>query len=352
MKIGIYTPYLDTLTGGELYMLTIAEFLSDKHQVSIFWDNKNILDKAVKRFDLDLSNIKVVDNIFSSRISLVTKNIKALNYDRIIYLSDGSLPLILPRKLIVHFQFPLMPKRVSIFEKRKIFFAKKVICNSKFTKKYIDRTFNINSKVLYPPVQKIDSSEVKKENIILTVGRFQPYKEGGDFKKLGFMISAFKKFYSENRDWKMKIITSVKEKDDALFKRTIEDRTDKSIEVVKNSDFTEVIDAYKSTKIYWHAAGFGENIDENPERAEHFGISTVEAMTAGCIPIVINLGGQKEIVENGINGFLWNDEDELLNLTKKINEDSSLLKRISNQAKKTSINFSKEKFRRELEKFI
>jgi len=31
-------------------------------------------------------------------------------------------------------------------------------------------------------------------------------------------------------------------------------------------------------------------------RYEHFGISTVEAIAQGCIPIVHNSGGQKEIV--------------------------------------------------------
>ena len=40
-------------------------------------------------------------------------------------------------------------------------------------------------------------------------------------------------------------------------------------------------------------------------------MTTVEAMANGCIPIVINKAGQKEIVENGTCGFLWNSEKEL-----------------------------------------
>jgi glycosyltransferase involved in cell wall biosynthesis len=48
---------------------------------------------------------------------------------------------------------------------------------------------------------------------------------------------------------------------------------------------------------------------------EHFGMTTLEAMVCGCIPIVINKAGQTEIVEHGISGFLWNTLDELIELT-------------------------------------
>ena len=39
MKIGVYDPYLDDVGGGEKYMLTTAECLSNDHDVTIFWDN-------------------------------------------------------------------------------------------------------------------------------------------------------------------------------------------------------------------------------------------------------------------------------------------------------------------------
>jgi len=36
---------------------------------------------------------------------------------------------------------------------------------------------------------------------------------------------------------------------------------------------------------------------------EHFGITTVEAMAAGCVPLVYDSGGQAEIVSSGYNGY-------------------------------------------------
>jgi glycosyltransferase involved in cell wall biosynthesis len=45
-------------------------------------------------------------------------------------------------------------------------------------------------------------------------------------------------------------------------------------------------------------------------------MSTVEAMQNGCLPIVFDGGGQREIVENGISGYRFSSISELLDLTR------------------------------------
>ena len=65
MNIGIYDPYLDDLGGGEKYMITLAECLSQNNSVTVFWDKPEDLKKVAERFSLDVSRIKVKDNIFS-----------------------------------------------------------------------------------------------------------------------------------------------------------------------------------------------------------------------------------------------------------------------------------------------
>ena len=352
MKIGIYSPYLDTLTGGEFYMLTIAEFLSEKHDVDIFWNDKEILNKGSRRFNLNLDRVNLVKDIFLESLSSKEKFIKTLKYDRIIFLSDGSIPFLYPKKLILHFQEPFLSKNVPFLEKSKAFSARKVICNSKFTKEYIDKTFGVNSIVLYPPVQKIKLVNKRRENVILTVGRYQPYEDGTDFKKISFMIDMFKKLYLENKEWKFKIITSVKSEYESNFEKNILSKIDNSIEIIKNADFETVQSSYVGSKIYWHAAGFGEDIDQKPQRAEHFGISTVEAMSAGSVPVVINLGGQKEIIEDKYNGFLWENQNELLNYTKQLMNDDELLNNMRENALKIIKKFSKEKFCKDLSDII
>jgi glycosyltransferase involved in cell wall biosynthesis len=75
--------------------------------------------------------------------------------------------------------------------------------------------------------------------------------------------------------------------------------------------FAELVERYRAAAIYWHAAGYGEDEERRPITAEHFGITTVEAMAAGCVPVVIAHGGQIELVTHGATGYLWRTLDEL-----------------------------------------
>ena len=66
---------------------------------------------------------------------------------------------------------------------------------------------------------------------------------------------------------------------------------------MKNTKFfinanKEIVDQYyKNSAIYIHATGLGIDPKINPEKCEHYGISTFEAILNGCIPIVSANGG-------------------------------------------------------------
>ncbi len=353
MNIGIYSPYLSTLTGGEKYIFTSASCLSKEHRVSIFWDDPQILEKASEKFNLDLSKVIIVPNIFNNNTSFVSRIVKTLKFDRIVYLSDGSIPIVGCR-LLVHFQFPVEWLNTNsfsfLFKKSRI---TKIICNSYFTKHFIDRKFNTQSYVLYPPASTNTDDIKKKEKLILTVGRFSMLPNGTDFKKLAFLVESFKKFQKKRlKGWKMAIVTSVQ--DDALSNFEEFERGIKSsyVKVYKNATHETIMDLYQKASVYWHATGYGEDLSKYPERAEHFGISTVEAMSYGAIPIVINAGGQTEIVKNGENGFTWEAEEDLIKLTHKLAVDSKLFDRIQESSIESSKRFTKDRFCEELNHLI
>jgi hypothetical protein len=65
MRIGFYNPYFDSLSGGERYTLALASHWSEKHDVSLFWDEKDYCKKAEERFHLPLYRVHVVPNIFT-----------------------------------------------------------------------------------------------------------------------------------------------------------------------------------------------------------------------------------------------------------------------------------------------
>jgi len=350
VKIGIYDPYLDTLGGGEKYMLTAASCLSKDHEVSIFWDDKTIIDKVKERYNLDISSTSIVPNIFSSK-SLITRVFQTQKYDAIFYLSDGSIPFVGSKKLFLHFQFPIEWVQPTFLTKIKLARIRKVICNSNFTKNYIDQKLNISSLVIYPPID-IGHKIKNKKNIILTVGRIQKNSDGKLTKKQEVMIATFKKMVDEGLNgWNLYVVGGVL-RDDSLISELKTISEGYPIKILANINAEELESLYEEAKIYWHATGFGEDIETHPERAEHFGMATVEAMAHGVIPVVINMGGQREIVEDEKNGFLWDDEKELIEKTTLLIKSPIVIEKLRKNALLTAKDFSRNKFCEEINKLF
>lgn len=351
MRIGIYDPYLDDLGGGEKYMMTIAQCLSKKNKVEILWDTKEDVEAVAKRFSLDLSNVSLAPNIFTPETSLFKRLLATKNYDALIVLSDGSIPLVSSR-LYLHIQQPLSQMQISsLFDKLKLSRVAKIFCNSIYTKSYIDKAFSLRTSVLYPPVS-IHPKEVKRENSILHVGRFRSV-DGKDYKKQSMMIQAYKEMVDNGlRDWTFIIGVSVQKKDTEAFEKMRQSAKGYPIEFVINETNDALWEVYSKAKIYWHASGLGEDLQKHPELAEHFGISTVEAMGAGVVPVVIKAGGQKEIVTNGENGFLWDSLEGLKEQTLQLIKNPTLLERLSVNAKKRAQDFTGERFCKEVKELI
>ena len=111
-----------------------------------------------------------------------------------------------------------------------------------------------------------------------------------------------------------------------------------------NVSFQELHLLYANSKIFWHATGLNEDENIHPERLEHFGMTTVEAMASGCVPLVINKGGQPEIVSHGGSGYLWDTVEELAAYTKELICDEGRLARLSGAAVCRSRDFSRDVF--------
>lgn len=355
MKIGIFDPYLDTLSGGEKYMLSAASYLVREHEVSIFWDKSKeneVKQTAFKKLGIDLSSVKFYKNIFGKNVSLISRFLESGKFDAILYLSDGSIPFV-GTSLFLHFQFPVeWVDGKSLKTRIKLFFVKKIFCNSNFTKNFIDKKLKVKSDVLYPPVE-LHAKHVKKENIILHVGRLDVNSQGINYKKQDVMIDIFKKMVDLGlKKWKFKLIIGVKDKDKEKLNKLKEMSKGYPIELMINISNQELWDQYSKAKIYWHATGYGEDLNKYPEKAEHFGISTVEAMGAGCVPVVFNAGGQKEIIEDNKNGYLCNSIKDFMAKTTALTEDENLLQKMSVDSMERSEMFSKDRFCRELKTLI
>ena len=336
MNIGLYSPYLDTLGGGERYTLTLASHWSKRHGVSIFWDQNDILDKAQKRFNIDLSRIKVTQNIFRER-NVFKKLFTTRQYDLLFFLSDGSIPSTIARRNILHFQVPFSAVPYSAV---KLSRYRAVVCNSQFTKDSLDSRVGNRAVVIYPPVPPVREGRGKKENLILSVGRFTGFHTA---KKQHVLIKAFAQVIRDKKfnGWRLVLAGGLLPSDQEYFD-TLQDMS-KGLPVTfeANISRTRLDDYYLKSKIYWHAAGYEET---DPRWMEHFGITTVEAMSAGAVPIVYDGGGQPEIVKNGENGFLWRTTSELLEKTSGIIINIHLAETLQKNAILTSKQFSASRF--------
>ncbi|HVZ67432.1 MAG TPA: glycosyltransferase [Patescibacteria group bacterium] len=356
MRIGVYDPYLDDMGGGEKYMVTLATSLLPGNEVDIFWDNRDDLDRVAQRFSLDVANLRVVPNIFSQKVGTIKRLIETKKYDAIIILSDGSIPLVSSKKLFLHVQQPIPNAKKNIKSRLKLKRVNKVFCNSYFTKSFVDKDLGVDSIVVYPPVS-LHPKNVSKENIILHVGRFRVRNVGvSDYKKQDVMVEVFKKMVKKGlKKWKFVIAASVassSEDEVKLFEEFVNKTKDFPIEFEVNKSNAELWDLYSKAKIYWHASGFGEDLEKHPEFAEHFGISTVEAMGAGDVPVVINAGGQKEIVEDEVTGFLWNNLDELADKTMLLTREDKILATMSAAAKKKAKDFAGDRFADDVRRMV
>lgn len=352
MRIGIYDPYLDDLGGGEKYMLTLASCLSKNHSVELFWDKPSDLDIVTHRFSLDISKVKIVKNIFARGFSLISRFRASKKYDAIIVLSDGSIPLVWP-KLFLHIQQPIVGIKYSPKDKLKISRVNKVFCNSLFTQSFLDKELKKKSVVIYPPIS-LKPRKINKENIILTVGRFRVKNVGvSDYKKQGVLINVFMKMVDKGlKDWKFVLATSIRPNEKEKFEKLKTKAKNYPVEFLVNKKNDDLWDIYSKAKIYWHATGFGEDLEKRPDFAEHFGISTVEAMGGGVVPVVIDAGGQKEIVDPGANGYLWNNENELIKQTIGLINDPEKLEKMSKLAVLSARGFGEKDFCQEVNDLI
>ncbi|MDZ4228226.1 MAG: glycosyltransferase [Candidatus Levybacteria bacterium] len=199
------------------------------------------------------------------------------------------------------------------------------IANSNEVKRRIEKFYKRNAVVIYPPVE-LQKSKIKnqrsKKDYYLIVSRIVGGK-GLDIAVDAALKSGFKLkiagsqsgYYSLNRP------------------------------INKNVEFLGQITDDELAKLYQGAKAFLAL-----SKDEDFGITPVEAMFCGTPVIAFNGGGYKETVLDKKTGLLFDDysADGLIKAIKQFNELTINPKDCINQAQK----FSKERFKKELKKFV
>ena len=313
-RAAIFSPSWDSLGGGERYATAFAKLLLDNgYQVDIWWP-ENISKSLQTRFGIDISNAAFGPFPHNHQLS-------TLKYKLIFWVTDGSIPISLAKKTIIHYQIPFLNPGFPNKIKAHFYLS---VCNSFYTKRVIDKTYGINSQVIYPPVDLEYFKPQTKTNSIVSIARFSTLLHA---KRQDTLIEAFSRISSQLPGWEL--ILAGGSTDPDYISRLKKQVKKLPIKIIINPSLFKIKQLLGSAKIFWSATGFGIDVAHNPEKAEHFGITVVEAMSAGAVPVVIDAGGHKETVVEAETGFLWNTIDQLNQKTTLLANDPKLWEKLS-----------------------
>ena len=163
-----------------------------------------------------------------------------------------------------------------------------VLTNSGYTRKAISNAFNIDAKILYPPVdvetfQEIALKSNQRDGMVLVISRIAPDKQIENAIEVArimrsrgigkiMTIAGNLHYYDLQYYQQMKNMIADYDLSDYVSLQT-------------NISFSRLIQLMQLAKVYFH-----------PRIDEHFGISIVEAMASGLVPVVSNIGGHTEFV--------------------------------------------------------
>jgi glycosyltransferase involved in cell wall biosynthesis len=221
---------------------------------------------------------------------------------------------------------------------------------SRFAQEWVRRVWAVRTGVLFPP-NDTDFPNPPKHDAIVSVGRFTTNTVS---KAQVELVRLFRDRISGVAGWSYYCLGQIGDasEDREYFARVQAEARGASICVEGNLDRQRLKLLMGRSRIFWHAAGFDIDEEQAPQLCEHFGIVTVEAMAAGAVPVVIGRGGQKEIVRNGIDGFVCASLEELAARTKHLIDHPDILRQMSARARARAEEFSEERSVQDLKRLI
>jgi len=220
----------------------------------------------------------------------------------------------------------------------------RLLANSRYTQGWIERLWHRPSGLLHPPVGMMPRGE--KAPVILSVGRFFLPGTGHNKKQLE-MVTAFRDLVAGGgaEGWEYHLVGGCSAEHRPYLDQIRAAADGLPVVLHPDASGAELRDLYGLASIFWHAAGLGEDPERHPDRYEHFGITTVEAMSAGAVPVVIDAAGQVEIVDHGASGYRFAGLDDLVTQTRRLIADPAWRATLSAAAERRAHDFDAETFR-------
>lgn len=323
----VYDDYMDTLGGGERSALAYAKALHDLGFFVEIISTRPVpeQEKIVTVFGNEFSNIRI-NRLKVNDLSyfLNTAELSVfVNHTYMSFLPNpakvGIYSQMFPNHLVSRFSHPREASALASYDL--------MLSNSSFTKTYADGYWEFpedRSLILNPPIGEIFveasksrmGQKLQKKKQFVHVGRFNP---GNHNKNQKVIIEAFIEASISNpilSDWNLVLIGNVNKTEASIAyyndcKKLIE-RAAGRIQIKEDLPQTLLAKYLDESFGYIHGTGAFIPPGTDPQRCEHFGLSIIEAMSFGCIPLVYARGGIFDVIEPGISGLPYIDQQGLV----------------------------------------
>jgi glycosyltransferase involved in cell wall biosynthesis len=221
----------------------------------------------------------------------------------------------------------------------------RVLANSEYTRGWIRRLWGVEADVLFPPIRAHELRPGAKGRRILSVGRFIAPGVGHSKKQLE-QVRAFADMVGQGGldGWELHLVGGCEPAHRRYLEEVRRAAAGLPVGIHANAPRSLVDELFAGSAVFWVATGLGEDEERAPWLFEHFGITTAEAMAAGCVPVVIDKAGQREIVRHGVDGYRWSTLAELEAYTRALAADDALRARLAAAAVRRAGDFSEEAF--------
>ena len=367
LRIGLYSPYFgSTLGGGERYLAVTAEAIRDGfpgHSIEIAGPVPADRRRYEEVLGVDLSDVQLVStNRRVTPVHRLLNRIQPLRPLRNLVVSGQAgrfterydlllamvfrIPVVnRARRGVVLCQFPNRDPSPAELDGYQL-----VICQSDYVRSWVGKFWERDAWVIHPPVEvPVEEPDWRiKGNLILSVGRFFV---SGHAKRQDLMVESFRRLCDSGlTGWQLHVAGSVHREGPhaGYFEKVAERAKGYPIYLHPDVHAGELRQLYSRASIYWHAAGYGADLEAEPESAEHFGMTTVEAMAHGAVPVVFSAGGQLEVVGQD-RGALWRTPEELERETLELVAHPSRRAELGVAAREWSKRYSTADFKRAMQ---
>lgn len=331
-RILVFAPYLPALGGGERYACGLAQVAAGLGTATLAGPKPSEGRRLRLGFEWPCPFRDMHVDEFTTA---------SADYDLAIVMTNGMPPESRAGRSLLVVQFPFEPLRDWRARQRVLSYAG-VIVYSEYVRGWLRRLWGVDATIVNPPVDGGTYDPRRKRNRVLAVGRFFV---GAHEKRHDVLIAAWSALESQlDADWRLTLAggalpdPSTRDYLDRLARAAEGHRIDLAVNVPE----PELRAHYGESQVFWHATGFGR-LPDQPEKAEHFGLTTVEAMSYGAVPVVYADGGQLEIVSDS-NGHTWRTATELADLTLALAADHERRHRLAATASQSVAKFSFAQF--------